>query len=247
MVSFSFATQAASPPTGTVARRAPWPEKMSIEPRYVGSSTIDGFAALDEQGARQPDRLLGAVRDEHLVFAGLEAGGREVPRDRPAQCRETHRQVSGPLRELAQRLLVDPRRLARENVRRRKVRAEKLDRSARALGEAPPDRVAAEGAGRVLAQEQHRGPRRGAAHAGPASLAALDPAVLPKLLVGRDDRRPRNREAGGEDALGRQPLAGADLAPADRAPNGRREPAIHRSAAVGPAAQRADEALGRHP
>ncbi len=38
-VSRSRVIHAASPPTGTVTRRAPCPAKMSIEPRYVGSST----------------------------------------------------------------------------------------------------------------------------------------------------------------------------------------------------------------
>ncbi len=39
-VSRSRVIHAASPPTGTVTRRAPCPAKMSIEPRYVGSSTM---------------------------------------------------------------------------------------------------------------------------------------------------------------------------------------------------------------
>ncbi len=153
----------------------------------------DRFAALDEQRAREADRLLRAVRHEDLVLGRLEPRRREMLRDRLPQRRKPHREIAGAPRELAQRLLVDARGLPREHVGRGQVRAEKLDRPARPLGEAAPDRVAAEGARRVLAKQQRGRTRRAPRDPRPAAAAALDRAVPAQLLVGRDDRRAGDR------------------------------------------------------
>src|SRR4029079_14333261 len=93
------------------------------------------------------------VARETVASPRLESRRREMLRDRLAQRRQSHREVTGAPGELAHRLLVDARGLPCEHVGCGQVRAEKFDRSTRPLPEAAPDRVAAEGTRGILAKE----------------------------------------------------------------------------------------------
>jgi hypothetical protein len=86
-----------------------------------------------------------------------------VAGDRLPQGRQPHRQIARPAEDLGERGRVDPQRLPIQDLGRRQVRAEELDRPAGALDEAPIDRVAAEGARRVLAEARREGAPRGPA------------------------------------------------------------------------------------
>ena len=196
-----------------------------------------GIAFLEEKLRDETDRLLGAARDEDLILARRQPSRVQPSRDRAAQLRKTGRQVTvvscEPRDSLFQR-----DELSGDCAGPRKVRAQKLDRSAGALDQAPVHGVPSKR--RRLVAGRRRATRR-RAHTRAASLPGLEPAFLAKGFVRGHHRRPADGEQAREVSLRRDATSRLEVASQDCRAQAVRETPVHRTGGLRPGAERIDE------
>jgi hypothetical protein len=204
----------------------------------------DRVAALEKERRDQTDRLLRAARDQDLPFGRRKAASFQAGRDRAPQLRKSRRQVPVIPREPRDSVL-QREDFSRDRAGPRKVGAEKLDRPAGALDEAPVNRVPPE---RRRFVSRSDGAPRARANAGAAAAPALEPPLLPQNFVRRDDGRPAHRQESRKVAFRGNARARRHIAPQDGRAQTVRQTLIDGARRLGPGSERVDElVLGQLP